>query len=81
MKAGYLLVFTWLIWVAIGAFWMLPQKLALQRRFGFKTNSEFIALAKSGDAEAQRFRRRGWWYFGIGLAVLVPQVFVLQLMK
>jgi len=81
MKAGYLLVFTWLLWVAIGAFWMLPQKLALQRRVGFKSNSELIALAKNGDLEAQRLRRRGRWYFGIGLAVLVPQVIVLQLMK
>ncbi len=81
MKLIYLFIATWFIWVAVGVIWLLPQKRALLRRVGNLTNDEVIQLALSGDVEAQRLRRRTRWLFGIGLALLLPQVLFLQLAK
>jgi hypothetical protein len=81
MKLIYLFIATWFIWVAVGAIWFLPQKRALLRRVGNLTNDELIQLARSGDVEAQRLRRRTWWFMGIGLALFLPQVLFLQLAK
>lgn len=69
------------VWVAVGAIWLLPMKLKLLRRVGNLNNDQIIQLAKAGDAEAQSLRRKGWWYLGIGLALLLPQQLLLEILK
>lgn len=69
------------LWIAGGAVWLLPKKLKLMQRLGHLTADEIIQLGKAGDVEVQSLRNRGWWWFGIGLAVLLPQFVVLHVVK
>ena len=78
---SYILIGTFLCWLVIGLFWLLPKKVALLRRVGNVTNDELIRMAKAGDSEAMKLRTSGKWYLGIGLALLVPQVVLLQILK
>lgn len=78
---GYLFSATFVLWVIIGAVWLLPQKIALLRRVGNLTNAELIALAKTGDKEAQRLWHRGRWYCGIGLVLILLQAVLVQVLK
>ncbi len=78
---GKLLIATYLIWLLVGVIWLLPKKLRLLRRVGNRTNAELIALAKSGDMEARQLRRLGWWYAGVGLALIVPLQILAELSK
>ena len=57
------------------------MKLKLLKRVGNLNNAQIIQLAKAGDAEAQSLRRKGWWYMGIGLGVLLPLQLLLQIAK
>lgn len=81
MEPSYFFIATWILWIGVGLIWLLPQKRALRRRVGNLTNDELIQLARSGDVESQRLRKRGWWYLGVGLAILLPQTLFLQLAK
>lgn len=78
---GKLLIATYVIWLLVGVVWLLPKKLQLLRRVGNRTNVELVALAKSGDAEARQLRRLGWWWFGVGLALIVPLQILADLSK
>ena len=69
------------IWFLVGVAWLLPQKLAIFKRVGNLTSNQLIQLAKAGDIEIQRLRRRTWWYVGIGLFLILPQVLLLQILK
>ena len=81
MTLAYLFFLSLLVWVAVGATWLLPKKLKLMKRVGNLTNDQLIQLAKAGDVEAQSLRRKGWWWLGIGLAVLLPQQLLLGILK
>jgi hypothetical protein len=60
------------VWLVAALAFVLPLKMALLRKRGSLTNDQLIALAKAGDADAQRLRRRTWWFFGISVALLLP---------
>ena len=72
MKLGSLVAICYGVWLVAGLVWLLPLKIALVRRVGNVTNDQLVSLAKRGDAEAQRLRRRTWWFIGVGLALLLP---------
>ena len=78
---SYFFIATILCWVLVGLIWLFPKKIALQRRVGNVTNDELIRLANAGDPEAKKLRMLGKWYLGIGLALMVPQVVLLQVLK
>ena len=78
---GYLFVATWVALIVAGLVWLLPLKRSLLKRVGNLTNDELIRLAKSGDIEAQRLRKRTWWFIGVALALLFPQMFFLQYLR
>ncbi len=78
---SYIFIGTILCWLFVGLFWLLPKKLVLLRRVGNVTNNELIRIAKAGDSEAMRLRTLGKWYVAIGLALLIPQVVLLQVLK
>jgi len=69
------------IWIVLGLVWLLPKKIRLMKRVGWLSNQEIIQLAKNGDIEAQKLRKLGHIYLGIGLAVLVPLQLLASLTK
>lgn len=69
------------LWIVVGAFWLLPQKLKLMKRVGHLTAHQIIQLGKEGDVEVQSLRKKGWWWIATGMTVLLPQLIVLNIIK
>ncbi|UCV01157.1 hypothetical protein [Acidovorax radicis] len=69
------------LWIVVGAVWLLPQKLKLMKRLGHLNAYQIIQLGKEGDAEVQSLRRKGWWWIAIGMTALLPQLIVLNIIK
>ena len=64
----YLILVAMASWVIWGAFWALPLKLKLLKIHGMdKTNDYLIELAKQGDPDAKRLRRRGHILLTVGI--------------
>ena len=76
MTPDSLLVALFFVWLFVGVAWLLSQKLRLIRRVGrHLTNDQLVDLARKGDHEAQRLRRRSFVYVAVGLALLLPLSF------
>lgn len=62
------------VWLAAGVIFLLPKKIKLMKRAGIKWNNaaELIRLAKEGDLEAQKLRKKSMLFMAIGILVLVP---------
>ena len=69
------------LWVVVGAFWLLPQKLKLMKRLGHLTANQIIQLGKEGDVEVQSLRKKGWWWIAVGVTALLPQLIVLNIIN
>ena len=69
------------LWIVVGAVWLLPHKMKLMQRLGHLTAHQIIQLGEKGDAEVQSLRRKGWWWIAIGITALLPQLLVLSIIR
>lgn len=69
------------LWIAVGAVWLLPQKMKLVKRLGHLSADKIIQLGKEGDVEVQSLRKKGWVWIAVGMAALLPQLIVLNIIK
>lgn len=69
------------LWIVVGAVWLLPQKLKLMKRLGHLTAHQIIQLGKEGDVEVQSLRKKGRWWIAVGAITLLPQLVVLNIIK
>ena len=69
------------LWIVVGAVWLLPQKLKLMKRLGHLTAHQIIQLGKEGDVEVQGLRKKGQWWIAVGVLTLLPQLVVLNIIK
>lgn len=72
MSLTLFLIVSGVLWLIVGVFWMLPQKMAIRKRVGQVSNAHLIEMATAGDLEIRKFRRRTWWYIGLGLLIFIP---------
>lgn len=80
MSWGATFITAYSLWVCAGLIWLMPLKLAILKRLDSLSNDELVSRAKSGDMEAQRLRKRTWWFCGVGLAMLLPLSVIMSML-